>query len=850
MKNLLLILVLLVFSQTYSQSEIENPHYSYSIGQGRVTKVELLENATVLHFDVTLYTNKPCKIPSASYIQPVNSDEKYFVTGSEGVVLDVEFEVPGKLRKKYKLMFPKLPEHVTHVKFDEFEQGTWEIHDLEVRGFKNLPKELVGNWLNADGSNLWHHSFYNNKAIVDRTVWQYKSVEKDGEFYKISLENSNEQKTMYAKVKNKELISFGNTKKMLIPYTTKKSFNKKNKLNNDEVYTESNLFKTDSATYSGIIANYSKNSNYKTGSISVNNVFTGSQETYLVEIEEDGSFSVKFPMHYPQEIYIRFPSHSASIFVEPGKETWNLIQSSDVADSFYSENLALVNTQLNHFVYSNRTIEDHMKLREKNILPEDYKKLCYAIYDKNAKILDSVVNNSVLSKKVIQIMQLNLEFQKYENLISYEIYHERGDDKDAKYLTDSTYMDFLSPKILDNKLATLTSDFSGLINRLRFSKHIKRGKNYSVKHPQVLELAEIMKEKGQEITVEEQELIDSQLQFKINNAVALEKQKAFREVNNETLMSFSTKFSKVYQKVPETQRQNLFSDNGFILDTIAAYAKTFDIVFSDEEISIIKAQKTILNEEEKQSFKDFYTKELNEKNQAFTKKYYHIIREFVDEQLKEKNLEMYTRYFRDKPLWVSDLIFCQALAGPIKDQVTPLSDSVLAKYSSYINNEFVKQQLYAVNSNTIAKIEDNKSKTGYVLNETPNAEADKIFEAIIEKYKGKVVFIDFWATWCGPCRSGMTRMKPLKEELKSEEIVFVYITNPSSPEKTYQNMIPDIKGEHYRVSSDDWNYLKEKFKITGIPHYALVNKEGVVVKDKIYFSSSNEEFKKLLEAYL
>ena len=61
----------------------------------------------------------------------------------------------------------------------------------------------------------------------------------------------------------------------------------------------------------------------------------------------------------------------------------------------------------------------------------------------------------------------------------------------------------------------------------------------------------------------------------------------------------------------------------------------------------------------------------------------------------------------------------------------------------------------------------------------------------------------------------------------------MYITNQTPPEKIYNNMIPDIKGEHYRVSSDELNYLKDKFKITGIPHYMLVNKKGEVVKGKV-----------------
>ena len=63
-------------------------------------------------------------------------------------------------------------------------------------------------------------------------------------------------------------------------------------------------------------------------------------------------------------------------------------------------------------------------------------------------------------------------------------------------------------------------------------------------------------------------------------------------------------------------------------------------------------------------------------------------------------------------------------------------------------------------------------------------------------------------------------------------------------------MIPDIKGEHYRVETDEWNFFASKFNISGIPHYVLVDKSGNVVKDKLYFASSNKELKKIFEEYL
>lgn len=85
--------------------------------------------------------------------------------------------------------------------------------------------------------------------------------------------------------------------------------------------------------------------------------------------------------------------------------------------------------------------------------------------------------------------------------------------------------------------------------------------------------------------------------------------------------------------------------------------------------------------------------------------------------------------------------------------------------------------------------------------------------------------------------------------MAGKDLEFVYITNPTSPKDTWELMIPDIHGDHYRVSQDEWNHLSSKFNITGIPHYVLVGKEGEVLQDRVYFASSIEALRNLfLEA--
>lgn len=113
----------------------------------------------------------------------------------------------------------------------------------------------------------------------------------------------------------------------------------------------------------------------------------------------------------------------------------------------------------------------------------------------------------------------------------------------------------------------------------------------------------------------------------------------------------------------------------------------------------------------------------------------------------------------------------------------------------------------------------------------------------LEDLKGKYVYVDVWATWCGPCKREIPHLKEITEKYKAKDITFVSmsIDNPKDHDK-WQEMVAaeNLKGVQIFAPNAWESDFVQDYSILGIPRFILIDKNGIIVNSNAPRPSSEE----------
>ncbi len=267
---------------------------------------------------------------------------------------------------------------------------------------------------------------------------------------------------------------------------------------------------------------------------------------------------------------------------------------------------------------------------------------------------------------------------------------------------------------------------------------------------------------------------------------------------------------------------------------------------------IIKSGRKIQNMEEKNEYFSFLSDSIIFNEKALITSDYHYFhnmyrfgvesrpRVFLEpkERTKEEFREEITTKKLEEDLKMRDGIWSEFLAasnmfftGFLEEEI---DQSVITSYSNLIETHFkdpyVRQLLLSKCDETrakVAKINKQKMPKDATVNQFESLTGNKLLNNILSENKDKIIYIDIWATWCSPCKRQLPHSVKMQEMFP--DVSFVYLCCQSD-ENSWHNVIKQyqINGTHILLTEDQFDYMKEKFSISGVPHYILIDKNGNV----------------------
>ncbi|MFB6342247.1 TlpA family protein disulfide reductase [Saccharicrinis sp. FJH62] len=848
MKRILpLLFIVLISFPVFAQVVVNDPVVGLStVKDLSVRKITLTKDSTVIDFSFQTYKGRGWyAIPRKTYIQPVGSDEKLFLINSIGIEVSKQNTQDKTEKVTYSLVFPALDKSVKAFDYGEAnESGSWFIYDIRLEDRKNvfpLPEALYGDWFDSE-SHLWNIGFYNNIVIYKSKVWDYGPLnlkKKKGELV-LKAKDDSEQKIFYRLTK--EGLYIGESVMDMNVLVRENVLAEKRQPTDNKPFDEP-LFKIDTVTYSGVILNYTPRIGRRTFMIYHNNVILGDQVSYTVTIQEDGTFSKKIPVYCPTELMLNnsFVRENRKIFIEPGKSLFHAIgTASDKAE--YMGELARVNSDIDLFYDVHGWNNYEMRDTILKITPEQYKVYIQNVRNKDLKKFETISKQYNTCLKANMVEKRDIDQSYLGRMIFYDNYYEsayrekNNIPRSQRQLNldnlplPAGYFDFLTDEILNDKFGPMTFEYYFFINRVMYCDLIPPvwiSTNYSECINDLIEDSGTFTDNEKKIIqfIKNREKADNLPEVKTYRSIPPQKWTEMIERYKDTLAvpeKDEIYFTNIVEKLKKNRIEPSPEDQELI-----------DIYNRYKECEPLRVVSTFFMEN-------------RDSVMAFQKKLEPYGKYYITRDRNTLRNEAIKEHLGIEKGLTNDIMYSQDVLRNVVSQMTPLTVRELKKIQGDINNDFISDYIAYSNEATLRKIESQKNKSGFVVNDVPETEGDKLFEAIMKKYRGKAVYVDFWATWCGPCRSGIERIKPLKEEIDTSKVAFVYITGPSSPENTWNNMIPDIKGEHYRVSKDEWNYLCGKFEISGIPHYVFVGKDGEVINPHLPHLP-NSQIKALIE---
>jgi cytochrome c biogenesis protein CcmG/thiol:disulfide interchange protein DsbE len=119
----------------------------------------------------------------------------------------------------------------------------------------------------------------------------------------------------------------------------------------------------------------------------------------------------------------------------------------------------------------------------------------------------------------------------------------------------------------------------------------------------------------------------------------------------------------------------------------------------------------------------------------------------------------------------------------------------------------------------------------------------------LQQYRGKVLVVDFWASWCVPCRRSFPWMNVMQEKYAEQGLVIVGVNMDTEPDLA-QAFLEEFPAQ-FRIIDDKDGELARSFDVVAMPSTYVIDRNGVVVTRHLGFKvKRQEEYESLIRKVL
>lgn len=223
---------------------------------------------------------------------------------------------------------------------------------------------------------------------------------------------------------------------------------------------------------------------------------------------------------------------------------------------------------------------------------------------------------------------------------------------------------------------------------------------------------------------------------------------------------------------------------------------------------------------------------------------------YISEIIRNENSTIFNSqdYFKKNPEILDSLIFF----GIVKNTTDPLlrqmslsemlfeklevsNIGIFDKYQKEIDEiitePYLREPILKEYHNTRDRLSNPIIASDIVLEKLKGSSVLSSIDSIIRINKGKVLYIDCWATWCGPCISEMPNTIKLIQKFKGKDVAFIFVCIDSE-EQNWKAALDkySLEGHNVLLNKKQSEEFRQIFNINGIPHYILFDKEGIMSK--------------------